>query len=159
MSAGDAAPAPRRSGPRWLLFGSLALNQFFVGVAVAMALRGPPPHHWDRNVFVRVGWLADALPPADGKILRGAMQANHAVIAKAQDEFHAARRDIRDTLRHDPFDPAEMRAAMAKSRAARQSFDQTVEDVFVDAASKMSPAGRHALADWRRPKHSKRNRH
>lgn len=159
MSAAEAAPAPRRSGPRWLLFGSLALNLFFVGVAVAMALRGPPPRHWDRNVFVRVGWLADALPPADGKIMRESIQANHAAIAKAQDEYHAARLEIRATLRQDPFNPADMRAAMARSRAARQTFDKTVEDVFADAAAKMSPAGRHMLADWRRPKRSQRNRH
>ena len=41
-----------------------------------------------------------------------------------------------------------MRAAMAKTRAARQAFDQVIQGVFAFAASQMSPAGRQALADW-----------
>ena len=41
-----------------------------------------------------------------------------------------------------------MRAAMAKTRAARQAYDQVIQGVFADAAAKMSSAGRQALADW-----------
>ncbi len=41
-----------------------------------------------------------------------------------------------------------MRAAMAKTRATRQAYDQVIQGVFADAAAKMSSAGRQALADW-----------
>ena len=37
---------------------------------------------------------------------------------------------------------------MAKTRAARQAFDQVIQGVFAFSASQMSPAGRSALADW-----------
>ena len=52
-------------------------------------------------------------------------------------------------MRQNPFTVEDMRAAMAKTRAARQSFDLVIQGVFADAAAKMSPAGRLALADWR----------
>lgn len=153
MSAMQAASSPLRSGSRWLLFGSLALNLFFIGVAIAFAIRGPgPAHRWNRDVFVRVERLAATLPKADGDIVRKAMQANHDVVANAQAAYLGAREDIRETLRQDPFNVDAMRAAMTKARAARQAYDRALEDVFADAAAKMSSTGRHALANWHRPR-------
>jgi uncharacterized membrane protein len=157
-AAEESSGTPRRRA-RWLLLGSLALNLFFLGIAVAMLVRGPPPSppHWrHHNVFERVDRLADALPPADGKIVRDAMNSHHAAIAKAQEEFHDARNAIRATLRQQPFKEDAMRAAMAKMRAARQSFDELIQGVFADAAAKMSTAGRQALADW--PRSRRRDR-
>ena len=58
MSVAQAFSATERGSSRWLLLGSLALNLFFVGVAIAMAVRAPAPSYWDRNVFVRVERLA-----------------------------------------------------------------------------------------------------
>jgi uncharacterized membrane protein len=158
MSIAQAfSPPARASGSRWLLLGSLALNLFFIGVAVAMAVRAPaPPPRWDPNVFVRVEQLSQTLPAADAAILRGAFQANHARIEAAQSAYHDARNGIRETLRQDPFKVDDMRAAMAKTRAARQTFDQVIQGVFADAAPKLSPAARHAVADWRSG--AKRNR-
>ena len=150
MTVAQAMPArASANGSRWLLLGSLALKLFFVGVAIAMAVRAPAPTRWDPNVFVRVERLSSTLPQADADLVRQAMQANHDAIDKAQNDYHAARDDIRAALRHDPFNVEDMRAAMARTRAARQAFDTVIQGVFADIAAKMSPAGRHALADWR----------
>ena len=152
------APA-RTGGTRWLLLGSLALNLFFVGIAAAMAIRGPStPPRWDPDVFVRIERLATVLPPADADLLRGAFATDHQKIADAQNVYYSARRDIHETLRQDPFKVDDMRAAMAKMRAARQDYDQVIQGVFAGAAVKMSSAGRHAVADWRPDNSSKRNR-
>ncbi len=140
--------ASARVAPRWLLLGSLALNLFFVGIAIAMAVRGPPPPSWDRNVFVRVERLAATLPPADAASLRAAIDANRQKLEAAQTQYHAAQDGIRAALRQEPFELDAMRAAMTKSRAARQNFDQILQGTFADAASKMSQAGRQAMADW-----------
>lgn len=148
MSIAHAVPAVTRGSSRWLLLGSLALNLFFVGIAVAMAIRAPAPSYWDRNVFVRVERLAATLPPGDADIVRGQINANHAAIDEAQTKYHAAREHIHEVLRQEPFDPAAMRAAMAQTRAARQTFDQVIQGVFATAATQMSSAGRRALADW-----------
>jgi uncharacterized membrane protein len=154
--AAHAVPAlARRTGSRWLLLGSLALNLFFVGVALALAIRAPaPPTRWDPNVFVRIDRLAATLPAADAGVLKGMIAANHAAIENTQDRYHAARDEIRATLRQNPFKVEDMRAAMAKTRTARQSFALVIQGVFADAAAKISPAGRLALADWRIKAHT-----
>lgn len=149
MSLAQAMPSMTRDGSsRWLLLGSLALNLFFVGVAVAMAIRAPAPSYWDPNVFVRVERLAATLPPADADILRGQINANHAAIEQAQTQYHSARQRIHDALRQEPFDVEAMRAATAQTRAARMAYDQTIQNVFADIAAKITPAGRQALANW-----------
>ncbi|MSO66960.1 MAG: periplasmic heavy metal sensor [Pseudolabrys sp.] len=149
MSIAQLVPTTSsRVSSRWLLLGSLALNLFFVGVAAAIAVRSPAPPSWDRNVFVRVERIAATLPPADADLLRGQIKVNRETIESAQTKYRIAQDTIRETLRQDPFDAGAMRAAMANTRAARQTFDQTIQGVFAGTASQMSPAGRHALADW-----------
>jgi len=148
MTAVHYAQTATRGSSRWLLLGSLALNLFFVGVAVAMAIRTPAPPAWDRNVFVRVEHIADTLPPADADLLRGQINANRRQIDAAQTKYHTAQDDIHAALRREPFDADALRSAMAETRAARQAFDQVIQGVFANTAAQMSPAGRKALADW-----------
>ena len=149
MSLAQTMPSITRDGSsRWLLLGSLALNLFFVGVAVAMAIRAPAPSYWDPDVFVRVERLAATLPPADADILRGQINANHAAIEQTQTQYHAARQRIHDALRQEPFNVEAMRTAMAQTRASRMAYDQTIQNVFADIAAKITPAGRQALANW-----------
>jgi uncharacterized membrane protein len=148
MTATHFTPDATRSSSRWLLLGSLALNLFFVGVAVAFAIRSPAPSSWDRDVFVRVERVAATLPPTDADLLRGQIKTNRQVIEDAQTNYRTAQDVIRETLRQDPFNAETLRAAMAKTRAARQTFDQTIQGVFAGSAAQMSSAGRHALADW-----------
>ncbi len=159
MSIAHAVPTVTPGSSRWLLLGSLALNLFFVGVAIAMAVRAPAPSYWDRDVFVRVERLAATLPPADADILRGEINANRAAIDTAQTAYHNAQDHIHEVLRQEPFDVSAMRSAMAGTRSARQNFDQTIQGVFAVIASKISPAGRQALANWppgRKPASDKR---
>jgi len=148
MSIAQALTASSRGGSRWLLLASLALNLFFVGVALAMIFRAPAPSYWDPNVFVRVERLAATLPPADAEILRNQISANHTAIDAAQTKYHSARRHIHEVLQQEPFDVEAMRAATAQTRAARLNFDQTIQGVFADIAAKITPAGRQALANW-----------
>ena len=66
------------------------------------------------------------------------------------------RRNIIAARERDPRDAAA--GAVRRSRPcarpwprparARQAFDQVIQGVFAVAAAQMSPAGRHALADW-----------
>lgn len=149
MSVARFAPADiRRGSSRWLLLGSLALNLFFVGIAVAMAVRAPAPPTWDHNVFVRVDRIAATLPAPDADLLRGEINAHKTALQAAQSQYFTAREQIHEVLRSDAFRVEDMRTAMVKTRAARQNFDQIVQGIFADAAVKMSHAGRLALADW-----------
>ena len=148
MTIAQFAPAMTRGSSRWLLLASLAPKLIVVGAAVAIAVRAPTPPAWDRNVFVRVERIATTLPPSDAELLRGQIKANREAIEDTQTKYRTAQDTIRATLRQQPFDPAAMREAMAKTRAARQNFDQTIQGVFATTAAQMSAAGRHALADW-----------
>jgi uncharacterized membrane protein len=130
MTIAHVAPSTERISSRWLLLISLALNLFFVGVAVAMAIRAPAPPAWDRNVFVRVEHIADTLPPSDADLLRGQINVNRQRIDEAQKQYHSAQDQIHEALRQEPFSVDAMRAAMAKTRAARQNFDQIIQGVF-----------------------------
>ena len=150
MTATHVTPAAARPATRWLLLGSLALNLFFIGIAIAMVVRHPPPPRiWDRDIFVRTERLAAGLPQADRDILLNEIQANRAAIEKTQTAYRAAQESIRDNLRKEPFDINAMRGAMNATRAARQAFDVAVQNAFASAAEKMSQNGRTALADWR----------
>jgi uncharacterized membrane protein len=149
MSVAQFAPAAlSRGSSRWLLLGSLALNLFFVGIAIAMAIRTPAQPTWDRDVFVRIERIAATLPAADADLLRGEVKARRPALEDAQHQFLTAREQIHTALRRDPFSAEDMRAAMTKTRAARQNFDQTLQGIFAEAASRMSNSGRNALADW-----------
>jgi uncharacterized membrane protein len=140
--------AMTRGSSRWLLLGSLALNLFFVGIAIAMAVRAPAAPTWDRNVFVRMDRIAASLPAPDADLLRGEVRARREALEAAQSQFFAAREQIRAALRAESFSPDDLRAGMLKTRAARQNFDQILQGIFADAASRMSPQGRLALANW-----------
>lgn len=149
MTMAQTLPMAERRSTRWLLLGSLALNLFFVGVAIAMLIRGPePPPTWDRNVFVRVDRIAATLPPADGNVLRSSINNIQPALEAAQTEYRASQDSIRNAVRQEPFSVEAMRTAMTKTRAARQNFDQILQGAFADAAAKMSPSGRQALAAW-----------
>lgn len=150
MTATHYSTAQARPRTRWLLLGSLALNLFFIGIAIAMVVRHPPPPRaWDRDIFVRTERLAEGLPKADRDILLQQIQANRPAIEKTQNEYRAAQESIRANLRKEPFNINAMRAAMNDTRVARQAFDVAVQNAFASAAEQMSQNGRTALADWR----------
>ena len=149
----------RRSpaSPRRLLLGSLALNLFFIGIAGSMAVRHwiePPPAALDRSDAARIGRIAATLPPADAELLRAQFAQQREAVETARETIRRTQDAIRAALRAEPFDVAAMRAAMTETRAARETFYQTLQSVVATAASQMTPAGRNKLADWRPPPRS-----
>jgi len=151
MTVSLAPAAMTRGSSRWLLLGSLALNLFFIGIALAMTVRptsAPTPTTWDPDVFVRMERIAQTLPAADAAVLRAQIDSSRSAVANAQSTWQGDRDSIRDTLRKEPFDAATLRSVMARTRADRQSYDQALQNLFAEAASKMSHEGRLALANW-----------
>ncbi|MFL5096548.1 MAG: periplasmic heavy metal sensor [Xanthobacteraceae bacterium] len=139
---------------RWILLGSLGLNLFFIGATGALvtrhylADRAVSTAPVDRSVAARVERLAATLPSSDAEILRSEYRANATPVDASRATYHREQDEVRRVLRSDPFEPEAMRAAMVKARAARQVFDQLLQDMIASAAGKMSAAGRNKLADW-----------
>jgi uncharacterized membrane protein len=144
---------PDRSS-RWLLIGSLALNLFFVGTVGALALRHimAPARQAEterpRTAAARLERLAAPLPAADAETLRTAFRARAAEAESARDALNRAYERVQAVLRAQPFDPAQLRAAMADARAARPLYEVVMQDILAAGASGMSPEGRARLAEW-----------
>jgi uncharacterized membrane protein len=144
----------RDRGTRWLVFVSLALNLFFVGVAGALVVRhytqapAASTAPLDRTAAARIERLAANLPAKDAEILRGEFRARAPMVEGARDEYRRMLDVARAFLRIEPFDDAAMRTALAAARGARQIFDQLMHELIVTAAGKMSAEGRNKLADW-----------
>ena len=151
MTMSLAPAAMTRGSSRTLLLGSLALNLFFIGVAVALAVRptpAPPVSTWDPDVFVRMERIAQTLPPSDAALLREQVNTDRVTLAAAQNAWQRDRDTIREVLRQDPFDPGALRSTMTRTRADRQNYDQILQNLFAEAAARMSAQGRLALANW-----------
>jgi uncharacterized membrane protein len=144
---------PDRSS-RWLLIGSLALNLFFVGTVGALALRHimAPARQAEterpRTAAARLERLAAPLPAADAETLRTAFRARAAEAESARDALNRAYERVQAVLRAQPFDPAQLRAAMADARAARPLYEVVMQGILAAGASGMSPEGRARLAEW-----------
>lgn len=142
---------------RYLLLGSLTLNLVFAGAAGAVAFqhatRLPPLQPvvgLDRGVEQRFDRIAAALPANDANIMRAEFRAQAIPLATAETQVRLSEQAVRDALRAQPFDPAAVRAAMAQTSQAKDRFYKLVHETVAGATAKMSPAGRAALADWRR---------
>lgn len=149
MSFAQALPIPQRFSSRWLVFISLALNLFFVGLIASLWVRGPAP--LDRSAPARIERLAAALPAADGEKLRTLYAARSAEILSQQTRYEKARNDIRAELRREPADGAALKQAMARTREARLAFDELLQNVIAQAAVEISPEGRQRLANYSPP--------
>jgi uncharacterized membrane protein len=143
---------------RWLLLGSLTLNLIFAGAAAVSLTRHSgavalePVVHMSRPAENRLDRMATTLPEPDAQIMRAFMRAQAAKVVAAQANLRVSQDDLRTSLRAQPFDPAAVRAAMAETSAARDNYDQVLQDVIASAAAKMSPQGRSKLADWPPPR-------
>ena len=143
---------------RWLLVGSLALNLFFIGTVGALAVRHylmpaqPSATERPRTAAARIERLAAPLPAADAQKLRDAFRAREAGAEAARDTLNRAFDRANAVLRAQPFDPAQLRAALAEVRAARPGYDQVMQEIYLAAATAMSAEGRAKLADGPSPR-------
>jgi uncharacterized membrane protein len=155
MNASASAAIADDRATRWVLFVSLALNLFFVGIAGALLIR----HYTgtasiastaplDRSAAARIERLAATLPTNDADILRSEFRARAPMVETAREDYRRLLEVTRTILRTEPFDVEAMRSALAAARVARQTFDQRLHEVIAAAAAKMSAEGRSKLADW-----------
>ncbi len=140
----------------WPLTLSISLNLFLAALIGAHWLDRPPPHHGPpgRPDPMRMAEdLAQALPPADGAILRAAFAA-HTAALPAQVVHGADPMDaVRRTLSADPFDRGALEAALADLQAGREAMEAAIGAALLDAATRMSPEGRRHLGEMPPPRH------
>jgi uncharacterized membrane protein len=128
---------------RWLLPASLALNLFFA----VLAFRHHPflhPHPPDFGHVV--DFMKPNLPPADAEILQKSFEAHKAAMDDARKAGQDFPEKIRAALTASPFNPDALKQALKDGQAGHQGMEDAMAAAFVEAATKMSPEGRAALA-------------
>lgn len=87
-----------------------------------------------------------SLPPDDASALRQALIAAAPTLRPAQQAVRAAMDAVRAEVERTPLDPAALRAAMARSQAARAALTVATGEVLLGVAPRLSPEGRKRLA-------------
>jgi uncharacterized membrane protein len=145
-------PARDRAA-RPILLVSFALNLFFIGLGVALALRHSVSEPTSivaespRAPAARIELLATMLPAADAQKLRAQFRSQEVAIDAARDAYMRSRDTVSGAMRAEPFSVERLRAAMTHARAMRQMLEDALQDVVATAAVGMSPEARDRLAN------------
>ena len=134
-----------------LLIVSVALNVFLVGAMVGGAYRwtttrpAPPasaaPH--PRTLRAAAATLSDGRRLQLREALRHTSRINRPLILSAQ----AGRRDVVAALKAQPFDPAALDAALARTRTADAALRVQIEQAIGGFAAGLSAEERARLVD------------
>lgn len=125
-----------------LLAVSVALNTFLGGREVARQLH---PRADPLSVQHIVRRLEYRLSGADREVFRAAIASRAERLDRAGLALRAARADLRAALTAEPVDQAVLARACARTRHGAQATYAVVHEALVDAAPRLSAAGRRAL--------------
>lgn len=121
---------------------AIALNLLLIGLFAGLTLGGGRIGE-DRGHVRREGPGAAAqLPPAARVELRRASIAAVRASQAERREARAAREALVETVRREPYDPAAVKAAFARMRAADAAALQPLHDAMADALASLPPEQR-----------------
>jgi uncharacterized membrane protein len=138
---------------RWALPASLAFN-VFLGTVLVMREAGPPhrpPPGGPHGPLGIVERMAEELPAADAAILRRSVAKRSQEIEYQWRVWNGTPERATTLLAAPSLDADALRAALDEGRNAHAAVDVAVTEVIMEAATAMSPEGRHAVARWRPP--------
>ncbi len=131
----------RSSGGRILLFASLAINLFLLGLLVGGWTQGirilrpdvvGPTIDVPMNPEFNVRRLAQSLPEDTRKKLQAVMRGAAPDFREARRDAVDARRGIYDALNAESFDQDQLEAAFAATRAADEKIRKISHNVFYE---------------------------
>lgn len=125
---------------------SLAANFIFIGFETAKIIYQPafpdiPP---ERPGFIDPDELRQDPDFQDKALLRSAFKSAVKIHKK---EMEAARLEVEEALKTDPFNTEQFKSAMQKANVIRSAIDAAVQENMMDLLSKMTPEDRQNLAD------------
>ena len=125
----------------------MLVNAFLLGVGTQLLDHHhdhPPPPDPDQMIAE----MSQHLDPPDARILRQAFEKQR----QALEEDHSPQdmhRKVRDALRAEPFDANQLQAVFDNEERHHKDHGAAIGHMIVEAASNMSPEGRHRLAEFR----------
>ena len=145
---------------RILVIASLALNVFGIGAIAADAImsRGHGGLFGDCRPPRFTGLpspreLREALPEDDHAKLNALMEANRAQFRQRLDALFAARQQVADAIRAEPFDRAKLETAFAALREREAAMATGTQDWLATFVAQLEPESRAKVAELltRRP--------
>ncbi len=134
--------APKRKA---LLYGSLALNVFLVGVLVAawaIPHRGGWQHrrHGPPEIF-------SLMRDVGGDEASAVRESHRAAIHERIEAVRDARRTVAERLGAEPFDPTAFASALEDLRLASTEAQSAFHTTFAELAAALTPEERHEIAE------------
>jgi uncharacterized membrane protein len=135
------------------LFASVLLNLFLVGV-MAGVMPGGGRHHFfaplaltsPHGEFLLEG-MTRYLDPDDASALREVAKSDGAALKEAHENAREAAKAVAAIFEQEPADPQTLQIALDKLGTARGEVDNAMKKIVQDADAKLSPEGRHRLAE------------
>lgn len=149
MSGTDSVQADLAKRARWLrngLIASLAVNLLVLGALAGHFLAKP---HKGQGPETTLAGFSKTLPGDRQQVLNSAVEADRQSVKQMRQEIRRARREASAVLAAEPFDQAQLKTALEKIVELDSRLKSTGTAIFVEAASKMTPAERRAFKDWR----------
>lgn len=112
---------------------SVAVNLVVAGFVVARLHGGPPPPGSEVERIVSMG--TRGFPPEIQKAIADGAIAKRAEIRQRLDDVQAARRQMFDAMRADPFDPAALDAAYANLRDKTEALQEAGQQIVAQAVA------------------------
>ncbi len=131
---------------RHLLFMSLVINLFLVGILFGNVMKPPfPPHkkHHDRMSFEG---LAKNLPEDKAQLIKDEMESLRSNNNKIFDEMKKSRKEIIKALTAEEFDPEEYHDAISDMNEIRNNMMENFSDAISSVANELSYEERKTLA-------------
>lgn len=140
---------------RFLIVGSLALNLFGIGAIAADAIMDRDGHgglfgHCRPPRFLGLPSpreLREVLPEADQAKLRTLLEANRPQFHQRLDALFAARQQVADAIKAQPFDRGALETAFSSLRDREAGMASGAQDWLVDFVAGLDPAGRAKVAE------------
>ncbi|MEQ8442892.1 MAG: periplasmic heavy metal sensor [Alphaproteobacteria bacterium] len=161
-----STPAPRRARS-WLLFGSLALNLFFLGFfAVQTFHHGHGPSHWEerrsQGMWGMMRYMRgseggerflDRLSSADRQVMEQLKTDFGPEFEKAWTEHLNGRSAVREILQAETRDRDALSETFTEIQANRAKFSDLLHSVIMEAYERMSDEGLAILGEGGRGRH------
>ena len=140
---------------RFLLIGSLALNLFGIGAIAADAIMDRDGHgglfgHGRPPRFMGLPSpreLREVLPESDQDKLKQLLEANRPQFRQRLDALFAARQDVADAIKAEPFDRAAVEIAFAALREREAAMAAGTQNWLIDFIAGLDPEARAKVAE------------
>jgi|GEM_PF-2151623 uncharacterized membrane protein len=139
-----------------VLFFSAILNLFLIGVLAGGIAHGGKHRHFGPMVLAApygeymAGWVGRYLDPADAVIFHDAVQSQADALKLAHDHVRQATKDVAVVFEQDPPDAEALQTATERLSEAKAEVNDAVGKIVNSSYAKLSPEGRHRLAELTR---------